>query len=72
MAFTGFDFWGFCQDSLIDVCYSSVAHLRCRGQVEHANGMVLQGIKDRIFDDASQYATKWLAELPDGIWGLRT
>jgi hypothetical protein len=34
--------------------------------------MVLQGIKDRIFDDASQYATRWLAELPHMIWGLQT
>jgi hypothetical protein len=34
--------------------------------------MVLQGIKDHIFDDASQYATRWLAELPHMIWGLQT
>jgi hypothetical protein len=34
--------------------------------------MVLQAVKDRIFDDASQYATKWHAELPHVIWGLRT
>jgi transposase InsO family protein len=31
VAFTGADFWDFCQDSLIDVYYSSVAHLRCNG-----------------------------------------
>jgi hypothetical protein len=30
-AFTGSDFWDFCQDSLIDVCYSSVAHPHCNG-----------------------------------------
>jgi hypothetical protein len=34
--------------------------------------MVLKGIKDCIFDDASQYATRWLAKLPHVIWGLRT
>jgi hypothetical protein len=34
--------------------------------------MVLQAIKDCIFDDASQYATRWHAELPHVIWGLRT
>jgi hypothetical protein len=33
--------------------------------------MVLQAIKDRIFDDASNYATWWLAELSHVIWGLR-
>jgi hypothetical protein len=70
--FTGSDFWDFCQDSLIDFYYSSVAHPCCNGQVERANGMVRQGIKDRIFDDASQYATRWLVELPHVIWGLWT
>jgi hypothetical protein len=34
--------------------------------------MVLQALKDRIFGDASNYATRWLAELPNVIWGLRT
>jgi hypothetical protein len=34
--------------------------------------MVLQAIKDCIFDDTSNYATRWLAELPHVIWGLRT
>jgi transposase InsO family protein len=71
-AFTGSDFWDFCQDSLIDVHYSSVAHPRCNGQVERANGMVLQAVKERIFVDASQYATRWHAELPHVIWGLQT
>jgi hypothetical protein len=33
--------------------------------------MVLQALKDRIYDDASNYATRWLAELPHVIWGLR-
>jgi hypothetical protein len=34
--------------------------------------MVLQALKDRIYNDASNYATIWLAELPHVIWGLRT
>jgi hypothetical protein len=71
-AFIGLDFWDFCQDNLIDVYYSSVAHPHCSGQVERANCMVLHAIKDRIFDDASQYTTSWFAELPHVIWGLRT
>ena len=57
---------------MIDVYYSSVAHPRCNGQVERANGMVLQALKDQIFDDAKEYATCWLAELPHVVWGLRT
>jgi hypothetical protein len=71
-AFTSSTFWDFCQDNTIDVYYSSVAHPRCNDQVERANGMVLQAIKDCIFDDALNYATRWLAELPHVIWGLRT
>jgi hypothetical protein len=71
-AFTGSGFWDFCQDNLIDVYYSFVAHPRCNGQVKRANDMVLQALKDRIYDDASNYATRWLVELPHVIWGLRT
>jgi hypothetical protein len=56
----------------IDVYYTSVAHLRCNGRVERANGIVLQALKDRIYDDASNYATRWLAELPHVIWVLKT
>jgi IS30 family transposase len=33
-AFTGSDFWDFCQNSLIDVYYSSVAHPWCNSQVK--------------------------------------
>jgi hypothetical protein len=71
-AFIGSDFWDFCQDSLINVYYALVAHPRCNVQVKRANDMVFQGIKDRIFDDASQYATRWLAELSHVMWGLQT
>jgi hypothetical protein len=71
-AFTGSFFWDFCQDNLIDVYYSSVAHPRCNGQVERANGMVLQALKDRIYYDASNYATRWLDALPHVIRGLKT
>jgi hypothetical protein len=71
-AFTGSVFWDFCQDNTIEVYYFSVAHPQCNGQVERANDMVLQALKDRIYDDASNYTTRWLAELPHVIWGLRT
>jgi hypothetical protein len=71
-AFTSSAFWDFCQDNTIDVYYSSVAHPRCNDLVECANGMVLQALKDRIYDDASNYTIRLLAELPHVIWGLRT
>ncbi|XP_022684220.1 uncharacterized protein LOC111257940 [Setaria italica] len=68
----GFEFWDFCPDNLIDVYYSLVAHSCCNGYVECANGMVIQSLKSRIFDDAFKYATKWLHELSHVIRGLRT
>jgi hypothetical protein len=34
--------------------------------------MVIQALKDHIYDDTSNYATRWLVELPHVIWGLRT
>jgi hypothetical protein len=57
-AFTDSVFWDFFQDNTIDVYYPSVAHPRCNSQVERANGMALQALKDRIYGDASNYATK--------------
>ena len=71
-SFTGSVFWDFCQDNCIDVYYASVAHPRCNGQVERANGLILQGLKARIFDPLEKYGSKWIQELPRVVWGLRT
>jgi hypothetical protein len=71
-AFTASVFWDFCQENTIDVYYSSVSHPRCNGQVERANDKVLQALQDRIYNNSSNYATLWLAELSHVIWGLRT
>jgi hypothetical protein len=54
------------------VYYASVAHPRCNGQVERANGLILQGLKARIFDPIEKYGSKWIQELPRVVWGLRT
>jgi hypothetical protein len=67
-AFTNSVFWDFYQENTIDVYYSSVAHPWCNSQVERANDMVLQALKDRIYDEASNYTTRWLAELPHITW----
>ena len=44
------EFWDYCQKSCIDVYYASVAHPSCNGQVERTNGLIIQGLKARIFD----------------------
>ncbi|XP_039855390.1 uncharacterized protein LOC120713507 [Panicum virgatum] len=45
---------------------------RCNGQVERTNGLILQGLKARIFDPIEKYGSKWIQKLPRVVWGLRT
>jgi len=71
-SFMDSEFWDFCQKSCINVYYASVAHPRCNGQVKRANGLILQGLKARIFDPIEKYGSKWLQELPRVVCGLRT
>nr|CAE02527.2 OSJNBb0003A12.14 [Oryza sativa Japonica Group] len=70
--FTGGVFKDFCEDFGIKICYASVAHPMSNGQVERANGMILQGIKARVFDWLKPYAGKWVKQLPSVLWSLRT
>nr|AAM00949.1 Putative retroelement [Oryza sativa Japonica Group]AAP52913.1 retrotransposon protein, putative, Ty3-gypsy subclass [Oryza sativa Japonica Group] len=70
--FTGGVFKDFCEDFGIKICYASVAHPMSNGQVERANGMILQGIKARVFDRLKPYAGKWVQQLPSVLWSLRT
>jgi hypothetical protein len=42
------------------------------GQVERANGMIIEGLKKRLYDENSKKDGKWIHELPHVIWGLRT
>jgi hypothetical protein len=54
------------------VLWSAVAHPKTNGQVERANGMVLQGMKLRIFNKLNKHGKKWATELPSVLWSLRT
>jgi hypothetical protein len=47
--FTGNTFWDFCDERSIVVKYVSVAHPRANGQVERANGMILDALKKRMY-----------------------
>ena len=40
----------------IRINWASVGHPRTNSQIERANGMVLQGLKPRIFDRLNKYA----------------
>jgi hypothetical protein len=65
-------FWEFCENTCIKVKYISVAHPRANGQVERVNGMIIEGLKKRLYDENSKKGGKWIHELPHVIWGLRT
>jgi transposase InsO family protein len=70
--FTSKRFLEFCDDHHIRVLWLAVAHPKTNGQVEHANGMVLQGLKPRIFNKLNKHGKKWAAKLPSVLWSLRT
>jgi hypothetical protein len=70
--FNNHPFWEYCENSGIDVRYVSVAHPWANGQVERANGVVLDALKKRLHDAANTKGGKWIKELPNALWGLRT
>jgi hypothetical protein len=70
--FTANQFWEFCENSSIEVKYVSVAHPRANGQVERANGLIIDGLKKRLYDANIKKGGKWIHELPHVAWGLRT
>jgi transposase InsO family protein len=70
--FTANQFWEFCENACIEVKYISVAHPRANGQVERANGLIIDGLKKRLYDENSKKGGKWARGLPHVVWGLRT
>jgi transposase InsO family protein len=59
--FTGKKFLNFCNDNHIRVDWSPVAHPKTNTQVERANGMILQGLKLRIFKRLDKFCARWVA-----------
>jgi hypothetical protein len=37
-----------------------------------ANGMIIEGLKKRLYDKNSKKGGKWIHNLPHVVWGLRT
>jgi transposase InsO family protein len=58
--FTGKKFLDFCEDHHIRVDWAAVAHPMTNGQVERANGMILQGLKPRIYNDLNKFGKRWM------------
>jgi transposase InsO family protein len=70
--FTSRKFLEFCDKYHICMDWAAVAHPQTNGQVECANGLILQGLKPRIFDRLNNSGRKWLQELSLVVWSLRT
>ena len=62
--FTSQSFWDFCDNSCIEVKYASVTHPQANDQVERINGLVLDGLKKRLYDANTKKGGKWIQELP--------
>jgi transposase InsO family protein len=69
---TGKKFLNFCDDNNIRVDWSVVAHPKTIGQVERANGMILQGLKPRTFKSLEKFRARWVAKLLFVLWSMRT
>jgi transposase InsO family protein len=70
--FKGAKFLRCCADFGIHHQPSSVAHPQTNGQVERTNGLLLQGMKTRMFRDIEAKGKNWHKELPAVLWALRT
>jgi hypothetical protein len=66
------EFFDFCEQRIIQINYASVAHPRDNGQVERANGMILDALRKKVFDKSEKLAGKWIRELPYVVWSLWT
>jgi transposase InsO family protein len=53
--FTGKKFLDFCDDRHVCIDWAAVAHPRTNGQVKRTNGMILQGLKPRIFNRLNKF-----------------
>uniref|UniRef100_I1P6E8 Integrase catalytic domain-containing protein n=1 Tax=Oryza glaberrima TaxID=4538 RepID=I1P6E8_ORYGL len=70
--FISADFLDYCIGLGVKICFASVSHPQSNGQVERANGIVLQGIKTHVYDRLMSHEKKWVEELPLVLWAVRT
>jgi transposase InsO family protein len=68
--FKGVKFLRCCADFGIHHQPSSAAHPQKNGQVERTNGLILQGMKMRMFQNLESKDKNWHKELPSVLWAL--
>jgi hypothetical protein len=49
-----------------------VGESRSQANSRTAGGMIIEGLKKRLYDENSKKGGKWIHELPHVVWGLRT
>ena len=62
--FTTKEFRNWASDYGIRIDYASVTHPQDNAQVKRANGLLLVGLKPRLYDELKDYGVKWIDELP--------
>ena len=60
----------YCWEKGIRIDLASVAHPQSNGQVERANGLIMQGIKPRLEALLHRAAGAWAEELSSVLWSL--
>jgi IS30 family transposase len=68
--FTSSEFFDFCEQRSIQIKYALVAHPSANGQVERANGMILDALRKKVFDKSKKLVGKWIRELPYVVCSL--
>ena len=53
--FTATEFKSWAQDCGFSIYYALVAHPEANGQVERANGLILAGLKPRLYEELVDY-----------------
>jgi transposase InsO family protein len=56
--FTPIEFRNWAQDYDISIDYASVTHSEANRQVERANGLILAGLKLRLYEELEDYGSK--------------
>jgi hypothetical protein len=66
------EFKNYCESMGIKLKFASVAHLNMNGQVEKANGLICNGIKNWLLAPLEKAKHAWVDELSSMLWSLRT
>jgi transposase InsO family protein len=70
--FTSKEFKSYCESMGIKLKFASVAHPKTNGQVDKANGLICNGIKNRLLAPLEKAKHAWVDKLPSVLWSLRT